>query len=281
MHATKPARRWQERKRVGELANLASELRDLAESADELSHDLANPVGPRHELGDLVRQEFDIDVTCYADQLRLDTLVEEITGLVLAPYAESVGEFASSLYDLVDDEDCEIAACLDCDVDTAAIGEYYMVHGHVWAQAAEPDAGMLASAASRNGSAVGSSRATSPTPCSTICRTSRRGCGRGFWGSRRHTPGNTGGSSPTTSPSPSPGRTTDSPATPSPGECAVVEPTCSRRSRPIRGSSAQAERGHRGGDSQHCRRRERTGRNLRRSEGSSRSPSRRTRRWNA
>jgi len=120
MHATKPARRWQERKRVGELANLASELRDLAESADELSHDLANPVGPRHELGDLVRQEFDIDVTCYADQLRLDTLVEEITGLVLAPYAESVGEFASSLYDLVDDEDCEIAACLDCDVDTAA-----------------------------------------------------------------------------------------------------------------------------------------------------------------
>jgi hypothetical protein len=84
-----------------------TDLRKLADDAEALAADLERPIAPRLALGDLLRRELDLQVDGFAAQLRLDALVEEITRLVLADYADAAGDLAWDLRDVAGEDDDE------------------------------------------------------------------------------------------------------------------------------------------------------------------------------
>jgi hypothetical protein len=136
----------------GYLIEAINEIRLQAEIADELADDLDKPDAPRAELRDLLEREFGVKGSDPGVFLWLETVVDDIAAIVTRPYSDTARELAINLRALVDDEEEEEELdeetehrffCLDCGVNTAAIGEYYMLHKQVWLEANPDDAGML------------------------------------------------------------------------------------------------------------------------------------------
>jgi hypothetical protein len=121
------------------------QLQELARQADKLPLLDAN----RSELRDLLQREFQPDMERPGGRLWLDAVIDDIARIVLGG---ATRELADGIRGAALDVDVEKATthaalerhvhCLDCAVDTVALGEYYMVRDEVWEQAAGDD-GML------------------------------------------------------------------------------------------------------------------------------------------
>lgn len=130
---------------MSELARLDSTLRDLAADAEVLADELDPAEIPRGPLRDLLEREFHPDLASFGARLWLESVIDEIAEIVVVPYAAQALALALALRDITEDEVEQAVRlgtlCLDCGVNTAAIGEYYMLQEEVWAEATGPDGG--------------------------------------------------------------------------------------------------------------------------------------------
>jgi hypothetical protein len=132
----------------GYLIDALNEIRLKADAADELAAELEQRNVPRGPLRDLLGREFRLDVADPGTALWLETVIEEIAAIVLTPLADAAASIALELHLLVDDDEDDEGArrrllCLDCGVNTALVGEYYMLERRVWLEASPDDDGML------------------------------------------------------------------------------------------------------------------------------------------
>jgi hypothetical protein len=132
-----------------ELDHLRDELADLADDADDLHASLARPYIPWFELRDLLEREFQVNLGRPGARLWLDTIVDDIVGLLLDQHEDAAQSLAIGLRRLTldeyeRDESSSLVLCGDCGVNTIEIGEYYALRDPVWAETGmEPDGGML------------------------------------------------------------------------------------------------------------------------------------------
>lgn len=128
------------------LGRFAGEADAVARGLREFADDLERPIAPRLELGDLLQREFRLDLTSAAARLLLDSVIEEITTIVVEPYVEAAAELATRVEALIENDVDDVAenfVCLDCGASTLELREYYMLENPVWLEANPADDGML------------------------------------------------------------------------------------------------------------------------------------------
>jgi hypothetical protein len=137
------------REHYEELLRIADEAGNLADALDEAPFAV-----DRGELRDLLVREFEPDLAAPCAQLLFEEVIDDIARIVARAYTAQVLDLQDAIQVAYAGVDVEEAArdaalerrfhCLDCDVHTSAIGEYYMLRDEVWAETGvAPNGGML------------------------------------------------------------------------------------------------------------------------------------------
>jgi hypothetical protein len=136
------------REHYEELLRIADEAGNLADALDEAPFAV-----DRGELRDLLVREFEPDLTAPAAGLLFEEVIDDIARIVARAYTAQVLDLQDAIQVAYAGVDVEEAArdaalerrfhCLDCDVHTSAIGEYYMLRDEVWLEANPDGDGML------------------------------------------------------------------------------------------------------------------------------------------
>ena len=134
---------------MSDLTTLVSELREIAADAEALQRQYGIPDIVRLRLIHLLQDELRSDLTAPGARLWLNTVADDIVALLDDFYATTAVEIAGRLRDVIglDAEELrderEPFLCLDCAVNTADLGEAYMIRDRVWLEANPGNKGML------------------------------------------------------------------------------------------------------------------------------------------